>query len=237
MPRWGVAAAVRDEREALAGAAFNVTGPRRWEHRGLRGWTLGDPEPAAETPIRYELAYGGAYPTGDGWSIHEPNPSGAGHLPVEAMDRSRPYEAPRWELPEEPVVSPGRAVGLAGLAAVPRSWSSRTRWGGTYDDAWMRRMREDQERGLPPDYPPDLDTRFSPVRPPFARERAAPRRRRAARLEGSPARRAELRHLPAGHDGRRQPHHRLRAHRRRRGAPRHGARRPRRREGVPDLAG
>ncbi len=36
-----------------------VTGPRFWQKRFLRGWTLTKPEPIAALPLRYEYAYGG----------------------------------------------------------------------------------------------------------------------------------------------------------------------------------
>src|SRR5688572_23025151 len=58
-PRWDVAVAVHG-RDVRMSHALVATGPRRWEHRRLRGWTLSDPSATREVPIRYELAYGGA---------------------------------------------------------------------------------------------------------------------------------------------------------------------------------
>jgi hypothetical protein len=159
---WDVAVAVRDREGAtLLSHALRATGPRRWEHRALRGWTLSEPDLATEVPIRYELAYGGAFVHPEhGWNVCDANPSGLGHCDPEMLDTSRAYPAPQWELPDHPVARMNAEVPLAGLGPISRPWSSRRRYAGTYDDAWQRRMREEAAEGWPIDYPADFDPRF-----------------------------------------------------------------------------
>jgi hypothetical protein len=163
---WQVAVVVRTGDAVLLRHELTVTGPRHFVHRALRGWTVSDPEPASEVPIRYELAYGGAYPDPErrddsaAWLAHEANPSGLGFCDVAALDRDREHPAPQWELPAHPVTGPGCGVPLAGLGPVARHWESRRRFAGTYDEAWQRDMREGLERRLTPDYAPDFDVRF-----------------------------------------------------------------------------
>ncbi|MBZ0118527.1 MAG: DUF2169 domain-containing protein, partial [Sandaracinaceae bacterium] len=162
--RWEVAVVVRSASETLLRHELVATGPRAWEHRGaLRGWTLTDPEPTTELSIRYELAYGGAYrdrKNSGAWIVHEPNPSGIGFADEAALDRDRPHPAPQWELPDHPITALNHDVPLAGLGPIARPWLSRRRLAGTYDEAWERRVREEREHGLPPDYAPDFDPRF-----------------------------------------------------------------------------
>ncbi|EYF08042.1 DUF2169 domain-containing protein [Chondromyces apiculatus] len=133
-------------------------------------------------PIRYELAYGGAYPApassaGEGEAasastpapapapqpalvVYAPNPSGTGFFDERAMDTSVEYRAPQWQPHEQPVTAFNREVALTGFGPVARPWTSRLRYAGTYDEAWERAMRDDVARGLPADYPKDFDPRF-----------------------------------------------------------------------------
>ena len=53
---------------------LRVTGPRAWV-RGPRGFALTEPEPCVEVPLRYELAFGGVAPDGDGCLLYtSPSP-------------------------------------------------------------------------------------------------------------------------------------------------------------------
>jgi hypothetical protein len=162
--------------EITSGAGTKLTyraqamGPRRWRH-GEKGWTLSEPEPTAEVPIRYELAYGGAYQVkrGEGepsWVVHPENPSGVGFFDEGALDTAREYPAPQWIPHEAPAPEMNRAIPLAGFGPVARPWRSRLQYAGTYDDDWKRRMAEDIAAGRPADYPADFDTRFFQCAPP-----------------------------------------------------------------------
>lgn len=165
-PMWEVGVAVRDGSSTRLRLDLRATGRRRFEHRGMmRGWAISDPEPATEVPLRYELAYGGAYPERRGGEperlrVHEPNPSGIGFCDVDSLDKQQTYEAPQWELREHPVTAPSRDVPLAGLGPLARHWLARRAYAGTYDEAWERDVREGLERRLPPDYALDFDLRF-----------------------------------------------------------------------------
>jgi hypothetical protein len=144
---------------------LQVTGPRSFEHRRLLGWAIGEPDAATEVPVRYELAFGGAYldPDPDAeepWRIYEPNPSGLGFVDAVRLDREATYPAPQWQDPAHPVTKFNGAVPLAGFGAVPRPWASRLRYAGTYDDAWLAKARADAARELPVDYPKDFNHRF-----------------------------------------------------------------------------
>lgn len=166
LTEWDCAVVVRGGHGTVLRHTVQVTGPRSWEHRALRGWTLSPPGPALSVPIRYELAYGGSYLDVESpkesprWIAHAANPSGSGACDEDALDRGRSYEAPQWQLHSHPVTAMNREVPLAGLGPVARMWSCRRKYAGTYDEAWERRLREDVASGLPADYPADFDLRF-----------------------------------------------------------------------------
>lgn len=168
MPGWEVAVTVRRGGATVLDHRVQVTGPRAWRHRGEHGWQLTDPEPVAEVPIRYELAYGGAYPDNtspaDGpeprWIVHPPNPSGTGFVDERTLTPDMEIRAPQWQHPAHPVTALAKEVPVAGLGPIARPWSSRLRYAGTYDGAWEQKAREDILSGLPADYPADFDPRF-----------------------------------------------------------------------------
>ena len=165
---WDAAIVVRGRGETVLEYRAQVLGPRRWRHRGEGGWALTDPEPTGEVPIRYELAYGGAYPAAappEGepeppWVVHAPNPSGTGFFDEGAMDPGVEYRAPQWQPHAHPVTDMNREVPLTGFGPIARPWSSRLRFAGTYDEAWERATRIDVENGLPADYAADFDPRL-----------------------------------------------------------------------------
>jgi hypothetical protein len=171
---WNAGVVVRRQGATLFEHWAAVYGRRAWRHRRAKGWTLDDPEPAIEVPLRYELAYGGAYrksgraaeadEAGAGappeWIVHQPNPSGTGFFDLDALDVDRDVRAPQWEDHANPVGEMNRDVAVAGFGPIARPWAARAKYAGTYDEAWERGMREDTDRGLPADYPGDFDPRF-----------------------------------------------------------------------------
>ncbi len=164
--RWLTSVRVSDGDRVIANSTAEVTGPRTFQHRRMRGWTLSDPAPTTEVPIAYELAYGGAFverePAEDAppLRVHEANPSGTGFFDEATLDRAREYTAPQWQLADHPVVDMNRDVPLAGFGPIARPWTSRLQHAGTYDEAWRERTRSEAAMGLPPDYPADFDARF-----------------------------------------------------------------------------
>ena len=82
-------------------------------------------------------------------------------LEEDALDTEYAYPAPQWQSPSgSPVTTMNREVPVSGFGPVARSWSSRLKYAGTYDDAWMRKAREDAAARLPADYAADFDPRF-----------------------------------------------------------------------------
>jgi hypothetical protein len=167
LPTWDVEVAVRRAGQAVLGYRAQVLGPRVWRHRA-GGWALTDPDPTDAVPLRYELAYGGAYPgpapaSGEAappFVVHQANPSGTGFFDEAALDPGADYRAPQWQPHAQPVTGINREVPLTGLGPVARPWSARLAYAGTYDAAWERATRADVERGLPADYAADFDPRF-----------------------------------------------------------------------------
>lgn len=164
--RWPCQVVLQEGTTRLLEHAVTATGPRRWTRRALGGLALGEPDPTLDTPIRYELAYGGRYAERDGadrrprWVAHRENPSGTGFFDPDRLADADGADGPRWELPSHPVASSNTDSPLAGFGPVARMWSARARFAGTYDAAWEARLRPDQARGLVPDYPADFDPTF-----------------------------------------------------------------------------
>ncbi|APR78299.1 putative exported protein [Minicystis rosea] len=165
---WDAAVLIEGRRGKVIDYSVQVTGPRVWRYTSTRGFSLTDPEPTEEVPIRYELAYGGAYldprnasPEGDPkWIVHEPNPSGTGFCDERALSPNEPYRAPQWQSRLAPVTSLNHDVPVCGFGPISRPWSSRLRYQGTCDDAWEQENREAVAKGLPADYPADFDARY-----------------------------------------------------------------------------
>lgn len=72
------------------------------------------------------------------------------------MDREIHYPAPQIEAFDVMSERPGALVPVPGLGPIPRFWDARSRFAGTYDEAWQRQA--DSTAG--PDYPADFDPRF-----------------------------------------------------------------------------
>jgi len=166
-PSWTCRVAVRRGPATIVDHSVVATGPRRFKAGMFGKLRATEPEPTVETPIRYELAYGGSFvdpATTDQpkprYLVHRENPAGLGFVDPNAPPPDDGHHAPRWELPGEPVETINQSRGLAGFGPVARMWAARARFAGTYDEAWKRRQIADQELGLTPDYPGDFDPRF-----------------------------------------------------------------------------
>lgn len=167
-PAWEASVRVHDGDDTLALAHARVTGPRWWTWDDARAWALTEPADTDHVPVRYEFAYGGAFPDprqreGDvalDWVTHRANPCGTGFVNPDTLDRATPVPAPRWESPSHPVTALNREVPVAGFGPIARHWSQRLPYAGTYDDAWERQALDDIARGVPADYAADFDVRF-----------------------------------------------------------------------------
>jgi hypothetical protein len=163
MTRWTTGVVVRRGPRTLASLTLEATGPRSWVHRALRGWSLSDPAPTTEVPIRYELAYGGRYVRAGQVSSFRANPSGSGFFDTAAVSHDLELPGPQWEHEGEPVTTVNGSYKLAGFGPVSRSWSTRLAYAGTRDEAFVSRLRREVAEGLPSDYPADFNRRFFQV--------------------------------------------------------------------------
>lgn len=121
--------------------SFRVTGPRRYRYRRILGWTITDPEPCQEVPVRYELAFGGTDPHQPAHH-HGANPVGRGF--VGSRRRDIDVDAPQIV----PLASESEEQTL-GITPVHRAWQPRRALVGTLDEAWFKSKW--------PLYPDDFD--------------------------------------------------------------------------------
>ncbi len=96
-----------------------VFGDRLWE-KGITSGMASPPLPFMSMPLRYERSFGGE-------GIHA-NPLGCGL--GEAL--------PNVEDPADLVTSPSSRPRPAGAFPIPRTWKSRVKKAGTFDDAWLK---------------------------------------------------------------------------------------------------
>jgi len=132
LPSWPVRVKVGDLEKHL-----RVTGQRAWV-RGEGGFTLTDPEPCTEVPMRYELAFGGVARHGDRELAYESNPLGVGFAPSFSLEGNDRIEAPRIEDPQDPVTEFGKTYRPEGVGVWGRTWPPRLGYAGTYDDTWKQ---------------------------------------------------------------------------------------------------
>jgi hypothetical protein len=132
VPSWPVRVKVGEVEKRL-----RVTGPRAWV-RGEGGFTLTDPEPCTEVPLRYELAFGGVARHGDREVAYDANPFGLGFSPDFSREGKDRIEAPRIEDPADPVTEIGKPHRPQGVGVWGRTWPPRVERAGTYDEAWKK---------------------------------------------------------------------------------------------------
>jgi len=124
-----------------------VTGERRWE-RGLLGLGASSPEPFVTLPLRWEHAFGGSDPRGNG---SEPR-NAAGCSFFASAEAATGGELPRIEAPESRILHWKDRPAPAGFGALAPGWSPRREHAGTFDESWST------ERA--PLWPVDYDERF-----------------------------------------------------------------------------
>lgn len=112
------------------------TGPRRSDRAT-------EPAPFTRMPIGWDRAYGGAG--------HADNPLGKGAAAVEHNGRTL-WPMPNIEIPDVQTQRSEKSAYPAGFGVIDQTWPARTRYAGTYDDAWLK--------GEFPGFPNDIDWRF-----------------------------------------------------------------------------
>jgi hypothetical protein len=143
--RISTAAAVRLEK------IVRVYGRHVW-HRGATGIVPGPAARLAETPLTYELAFGGRDPSRPE-DIDQRNPVGTGHAHARGSLVGTP--APRLESPAAPLGSSRPAP--AGFGPIASNWEPRRSRFGTCDDGWRKTRAP-----LPP---ADFDPRYNSCAP------------------------------------------------------------------------
>jgi hypothetical protein len=130
-----------------------VTGDRRWQP-GLLGSKISPPQPFEKMPLLWERAFGGWDRTPEKEEHHQyeaQNPVGTGF--VAKKGKLLPgAPLPNIEDPREPVTGQGGRVQPVGFGFTGHHWQPRSRFGGTFDEAW--------EKERSPRLPKDFDRRF-----------------------------------------------------------------------------
>lgn len=131
-----------------------VTGDRRWEKRPYGGgFVMTEPAPLLEIPIVYERAFGGidqTAPDGNAFAWDGRNPVGTGfRVNRDAVDGT---PLPNVEDPAHLITSWNDRPPVAGFGPIDACWEPRSRFAGTYDEAWQATQA--------PLLPSDFDVRF-----------------------------------------------------------------------------
>ena len=132
--RWPCSIALRWQDEAGQTRTWHkqlvATGPRT---HGMLG-AVSQPEPAQQTAIHWQNAYGGPLPQKDASKpprIHERNPVGCG------LDKSRGRAAPRLEVAGAELYNGQSDYPPVSLTALGKAWLPRRLLAGTYDQRWL----------------------------------------------------------------------------------------------------
>lgn len=150
-PQWNVSVEIPD----VLHYGFLVRGPSEWR-KGLTGWSLGDPKPVCEVPLRYGLAYGGSGPSRqdpEKIEAHLLNPAGQGFASSGMLRKGDPIPAPQIGfLADFNGSYIDKPMAVCGTAAIAKTWHPRLQLAGTFDDLW----KETRHPMMPHDY----DLRF-----------------------------------------------------------------------------
>ena len=114
-----------------------VTGHRFWlAHAG--GIAMSSPEPFVTMPLVYERAFGGfdrSDPDPVQHRLYDTNPVGAGFATRAKHLHDKPL--PNVEYPSQRIRDWTDRPVPAGLGSIPRWWSPRREYAGTYDHRWV----------------------------------------------------------------------------------------------------
>lgn len=149
LPDWPVGIQVVER----ASYQFYVRGPWAWRKR-LGRWRAGEPEPVAEVPLHYELAYGGHAPGADGEApeYYDYNPVGRGFINRRRLESNEPIPGPQiGDLAEFMAARIDTPMSVHGVGPLAKAWLPRRAEAGTFDDAWLAtrhpRMPKDYRLG------------------------------------------------------------------------------------------
>jgi len=129
---------------------IRVTGDRELTGQ-VSGQVTTAPQPFTAMLLCWERAFGGR--SADGATFEARNPVGKAYLPsdLRLAPSFRGTPVPNLEDPADPFQAPGRPMTPACFAPIAPTWAPRSRYVGTYDDAW--------DRTRAPFLPDDFDDR------------------------------------------------------------------------------
>jgi hypothetical protein len=134
--------------------AFHVVGDRVWES-DANGPVPGMATPFVRKKFSYDVAYGGTDRSSEQESDHDafmPNPIGVGFRTESSTDPIVGTLLPTTEERKNPVNAPAGSYRPMSLGPIARGWQPRTRYAGTYDEAWLADVF--------PFLPTDFDPRY-----------------------------------------------------------------------------
>lgn len=127
---------------------FHVRGPSAWARQRGR-WKRSAPEPVAEVPITYGLAYGGVAPGSEGVTVHDYNPAGIGLITHERLAAVEDIPAPQIGLLADFMNDdPLAEMAVHGTGPIAKAWLPRRAFAGTFDKDWLT----DRHPRMPADY-------------------------------------------------------------------------------------
>lgn len=131
---------------------LRVHGDRRW-FRCLASWTASAATEFDRMPLVWERAFGGRDETGGPRPAFEPrNPVGTGYAASASRARLDGLALPNLEDLRDPITAWDSRPAPACFGFVGPHWSPRSRYAGTYDEAWQAERL--------PHLPLDFDERF-----------------------------------------------------------------------------
>ncbi len=131
-----------------------VVGDRVWKH-GVLNVVPSKPKPFVSMPLVWERAFGGIHridPDKPKIKGIPENPVGAGFRGRRSIKEIAEVDIPNLEDPKRPFAKHGDKSRPAGFGWIAPSWSPRTEYVGTYDEAWQKTRA--------PFLPDDFDPRF-----------------------------------------------------------------------------
>lgn len=113
-----------------------LSGERTWNRNAFGFWSLGEPAPTNEVPLRYERSVGGQWNEPDDAGVDELNPIGCGWVSKAMKRGDGPIAAPQITAVGT-VPTLGDSATPAGLGPIAPSWIQRRQYAGTYDEEWL----------------------------------------------------------------------------------------------------
>jgi hypothetical protein len=117
---------------------FRIFGNRFWTKK-IIGYSISNPVPFKEMPLKYELAFGGGDALKDETEIfYEYNPVGKGYCHQKGTKEIDGLPLPNIEDPKELIENPKQKPMTSGFGPIAPNWMPRISLAGTYDEKWQK---------------------------------------------------------------------------------------------------